>query len=533
MKASNQDKLSLTVHTENQSAEVFIIDGRFKVVERARGRESNFSLNPGIYTVKVRAGFETREQHVALLDKSENVTFGRIDFASPAPLIGTGRTHEYHIAAAAAESRKVHVKSGVGSSIFFFVRDWTSRKRSDSGHQPNSRPQKGLKLFNLSGRVVADLDQESKFDATKDPWAACNVELDPGLYRLGLELGSGDMLEQTVVASPGWQTQVFALQRDYLETGPKQGESGSDRRADVTDASIMLSQTGFNPDDPSKRLVEVAKVGLINTRQTLPEGDVKAILAGKFENPMLGIFGAHLLLLNKQMKLDLLSVVVRNLRRMLGNEHPDVEALALRLGSHETRYVFKHPPMLRRSWWHVVDATIDRPELVPIASFSAVCANRIWGGEPWLQWMMPKSEKDLRQEAVPLSFARKVKETPVIAQMNDRNLGMEGASARDISYDISFETSRVSRSKGAEHAKEKKSAGGGRALRTKSLSGPYTKKPSKRELRELVRSSGLPSGNVQVLLKQYEERIVASTDSSLLDEVERPSSPALSRSEEP
>ena len=39
---------------------------------------------------------------------------------------------------------------------------------------------------------------------------------------------------------------------------------------------------------------------------------------------MLGIFGAHLLLLNKQIKRDLLDVVVTNLRRLLGNEHPDV-----------------------------------------------------------------------------------------------------------------------------------------------------------------------------------------------------------------
>ena len=216
MKVSSQNKLGLSVRTENESAEVFIIDGGFKVVERARGLESNFSLNPGIYTVKVRAGFESREQHVALLDKSEHVEFERINFSSAAPLVGTGRTHEYHTSAAAAESKQVHVKSGWGSFIFLFVRDWTSEERSASGRKPNTMPHRGLKLLNTSGGLVADIGQASIFDTGRDPWAACNVEVDPGLYRLMLELASGDVLSQTLVASPGWQTQVFGLQRDYV-----------------------------------------------------------------------------------------------------------------------------------------------------------------------------------------------------------------------------------------------------------------------------------------------------------------------------
>lgn len=619
MKASKQNKLTLTVHTENDSAEVFIIDGRFKVVQRARGLQSTFSLKPGIYTVKVRAGFENREQHVALLDKAEEVKFSRINFLSPAPLIGTGRTHEYHIAAAEAESRNVHVKNGLGSSIFVFVRDWTSQQGYDSGHAPNRKPQRGLKLLDEQGGLVVDLEQESKFESTQDPWAACNVEVNPGLYRLGLELASGDTIEQILVASPGWQTQVFGLQRDYMEAGSELGESGSNRRADLGGASILLSQAGFNANDPTKRLVEAARLGLISTRQVLPDRQVNEILYGKFQNPMLGIFGAHLLLLNKQIKLDVLSTVVGNLRRMLGPAHPDVEALALRLGARGTFYVFEHPPMLRRSWWQVVDATIDRPELVPVDSDAAECANRIWGEEPWLQWLTPKGKKIpsmMTEGVVRLAFAPRVNETSVMAQMRDLSLLMEGKMVGDTSFEmpeeftpgnatdvahkctiaatlnnhplrpnetlaeygvstneqilliktrirtnsdfglphhgrsidpnalkdldpdwriadlsnvildesISSGTRSVTRAKGVVGSK-RKTSGPPKGARTKSLIGSQAKtstsgmRHSKSDLRRLVKSSGLPSANIQVLLDQQEVNRATVGDISAPQEI--------------
>ncbi|MBC7911580.1 MAG: hypothetical protein H7Y30_13820, partial [Pyrinomonadaceae bacterium] len=342
MKASEQKKLNLEVKTADESAEVFIIDGRFNLVARGRGLRNTFNLTPGIYTVKVRAGFESREQHAVLLNKTEEVDFERIHFPSPAPLVDTGKTHEYHIAAAVSESRRVRVQNGSGSSIFVFVRDWTSQERSEAGSEPNRQPQRGLKLTDARGKVIVDLDKKSYLNKNNDPWAACNVQVNPGIYRLALELASGDLIEQTVVASRQWQTQVFLLQRDY-------GADSSDRRADLLGASILLSKNGFNPNDPRNRLIEAARLGLVNTRQVLPEQVVNSMLTEKFDNPMLGIFGAHLLLLGKSIKPNLLHKVVVNLRKLLGeNQHPDVEALALRLGINKTSYIFEHPPMLRR-----------------------------------------------------------------------------------------------------------------------------------------------------------------------------------------
>jgi hypothetical protein len=509
MRASEQKKLNLKVETGDESAEVFIIDGRFTVVARGIGLLNTFSLSPGIYTVKVRVGFASREEHVVLLNKSEEVQFSRINFPSPAPLADTGKTHEYHIGAAVRECQQVHVYKGSESSIFVFVRDWTSEEKSAAGGKPNSKPHIGLKLLDAQGKVFVDLETESISDGRGDPWAACNVQLNPGIYRLALELASGDVVEQTVVASKGWQTQVFLLQRGY-------GENCSDRRADLLGASILLSNSGFNPNDPRKRLVEAARLGLVNTRQVLPEPVISRILNGKFENPMLGIFGAHLLLADKQLKLGLLAIVVANLRRLLGeNKHPDVEALALRLGTSRTSYIFEHPPMLRRSWWQVVGATIDKQGLVPVDSVAAQSAEHIWGEEPWLQWMT-SAQSGTAHLAFDVAMAYEPAVGREAIELQLRQLDLQGGNAfalameeRPASIELIAETPVPKEKKSLRDGKSEKES------KTKSIyldvPTPKTKKRkpktrlNKSELRMMVKSSGLPRANVQVLFDKYEQ----------------------------
>lgn len=516
MKASEQKTLSLEVKTADETAEVFIIDGRFKMVERGRGQSNTFSLPPGIYTVKVRVGFESREEHVVLLDKPERVEFERIHFPSAAPLADTGKTHEYHISAAVNECKRTHFTAGSGSSIFVFVRDWTSQEKADAGGEPSRKPQKGLKLLDAQGKVVLDLEKKSVFEENSefyekhDPWAACNVQVNPGIYRLALELGSGKQVEQTVIASSGWQTQVFLLQRNYEDCNNR---GVFDRRADLPGASILLSKNGFNPADPFKRLVETARLGLVNTRQVLSENVIDEILKGKFENPMLGIFGAHLLLLDKQIKLGLLEVVVKNLRRMLGeNQHPDVEALALRLGAKNTTYIFEHPPMLRRSWWQVVEATVDNEKLVPLNSMAAMCADSIWGEEPWLQWTAKEqAPMDAVMDNAQAAMAYEVSGGYEAIEAHLQQLDLQGGNAFALAMED--QSSSPARSTKDPYFKEKKILGGAKSLKTKSVTAAKTKakvrkpktKLNKNELKLIVKSSGLPRGNVQNLFNQYQQ----------------------------
>jgi hypothetical protein len=241
------------------------------------------------------------------------------------------------------------------------------------------------------------------------------------------------------------------------------------------------------------------------------------MLNGKFENPMLGIFGAHLLLLKKQLKLNLLSIVVRNLRRLLGeNQHPDVEALALRLGKNGTFYTFEHLPMLRRSWWQVVDATVDNEELVPLGSMAAKFADRVWGQEPWLQWMTSDKSEMANQESEALasgSFKLAVGEETT--QLPLRHMDLLGRDPLTLA--TSDPPMRPVRSK-AVSARGKKSLRGRKGKRGKPVTGrgPIEKRPrhgsqlKKSELRMMVSSSGLPRASVQALFNQYEQTEFAS-----------------------
>jgi hypothetical protein len=81
--------------------------------------------------------------------------------------------------------------------------------------------------------------------------------------------------------------------------------------------------------------------------------------------------------------------VVGNLRTLLGDQrHPDVEALAL-AADMPTDYEFAMPPMLRRSWAVVVQASATRPQLTPPGSVANAIAMLITNQDPWLIWERP------------------------------------------------------------------------------------------------------------------------------------------------
>jgi hypothetical protein len=145
----------------------------------------------------------------------------------------------------------------------------------------------------------------------------------------------------------------------------------------------------FDPERPQSRLVELARQALASRRQVLSPR-FREMLGQDLDDPMLGIFGGHLLLLDPEPDLELLRLVIGNVRGLLGQAlHPDVEALALRLEPSAVTYVFENPPMLRRSWTLVLEASVARPELVPVSSVASTVADRIWGEEPWLIWQRP------------------------------------------------------------------------------------------------------------------------------------------------
>lgn len=104
-------EVTLTVESGDEAAEIFIIDSKFNRIAAKAGQIAEFKLEPGLYSVKVRAGSDYREKSV-MLHEDQKVIFDPIEFSTPAPLEGTAKTHEYHIGNAINHSHKIHVTIG-------------------------------------------------------------------------------------------------------------------------------------------------------------------------------------------------------------------------------------------------------------------------------------------------------------------------------------------------------------------------------------------------------------------------------------
>ncbi len=314
MSTSSENRLGLTVTTSDPVTEIFVQDDRFRLVKRGVGT-LEAPLEPGIYQVKIRMGHATDEQLVALRDKPEVVHFHPLKFFTPAPLEAS-TTFEMGLAEAAErESGHVHDRPGAGSSLFVFVRDWRESGRENEGVAP-ANPAEGLVLLELDGEtVVSDLAAKAAKPSGPGAYAACTVALDPKPYRLRLRLPSGEAIDQTIIAVPGWQAQVFLLLRDYDPTGA--------RRADLASAGHLLvpwqeprEDSVFSRSSRSARLTELARIGLSYDRQLLSDTLIDELLHAKFEDPLLGIYGALMLMLKSPLNAEAFAARDRALRQL-------------------------------------------------------------------------------------------------------------------------------------------------------------------------------------------------------------------------
>ncbi|MEO5891957.1 MAG: hypothetical protein ABIQ31_17045 [Ferruginibacter sp.] len=389
MPAEQLKELKLSVRTGNEAAEIFIIDSQFQRVATSIGQKAEFKLQPGLYSVKVRVGSEYEEKSVALLTKNELVNFGPIQFSTAAPLSGTAQTHDTQIDNAVAQSIQVHEYLGEGSQVYIFARNWTEKDAPPTNYPLQQHPARGLTLRNSADEILVDFGSPGvgAYTSGTDPWSACNVQLDPGVYCLCLVTNSGQMIRQSVVASPDWQTQVFLLQGNY-------NARENDIHADLSNGSIFMSRIGHgfqsskpykHSKDPDFHLTEMARQALINNRPALGQELLSRMLKQKFTNPMLGIYAAHLLLLDDKADKSILPAVIKKLRDLLTNPHPDIEAIAQKIKL-PGNYIFSMPPMLHISWNYVLEASVTQPGIVPENSVASTIAGEAWSGSPWLLW---------------------------------------------------------------------------------------------------------------------------------------------------
>lgn len=388
----------LRIVAADEGTEIFLVDSSFSRIASAVG-ELHENVPPGIYKARFRSGDTMADQLFEVPAElppyqNEILVEGKpLPFASPIPLPDTRTSHEYHQRAWNHARDVSDIALGTGSWLFVLARDVEKKP----GKRANHVPWHGLALCDLDGRVLYEFSRAPFQDADLG-YVSANIELNPATYILRVDTELNGILEMPLVTSPGWQTQVALRSRTIRRRNQSFSESEgprrtrSVRRADLSGATVLMCRPGYSADPTGKqdRLTELARLGLIQGRSTIRPEDLRSMLWTKFENPMLGIYGAHLLLQADKQDMVLLQEVIGNLESMLG-QHPDVEALRLTYERNKNGLIppgmkFDKPTMLARSWDMVVEASLDNPEIVPDGSFSAKVAANLVTGSHWLIW---------------------------------------------------------------------------------------------------------------------------------------------------
>ena len=390
---------TLAVDAGHPAVRIEVLDAGYQVRAKGYGRLEAL-LPTGLYNVRYRAADAMAELPITL---RPNEPFSltvqpELRFASAAPLELTSTSREYHQAHARRLSAAPPVKKGSGALFFLFIRDLDP---AGPDH-----PARGLTLHGSDGKMLLRADRvlEVSTDEREARWAGRNIELDPGVYRLRLALQRRRAVEMSVVACPDWQTQVFLLRQ------PAPPDTGERPVLNLLDATQLMAarSRGFEPREGVKqgrvapaevgedlRLAELARQALAHGRRAIGMEDLRALLDGKWHDPLLGIFGLHLLLMRSEGDLDLVDRVIARLRHEILHpfRHPDVEALAAEAARRRNIPIdvapVAHPPMLRRSWEMLVRATAHQRSLIVPGSLAARIADRLWGSGAWLVWEAP------------------------------------------------------------------------------------------------------------------------------------------------
>jgi len=162
----------------------------------------------------------------------------------------------------------VHVRAGRSSSNFC---------PSSANGPPASKPPKRarfasqpgprLSLRRTDGTIIADFGTAAVTDLRWDPWAACNVAVDPVTTSCTWNCLATRRIETDGRRFKGVADKVFALQHVY-------GPGEDDARAGIAEASILMGQAepggeGKPTNQKDLRLAELARLGLVNNRRML------------------------------------------------------------------------------------------------------------------------------------------------------------------------------------------------------------------------------------------------------------------------
>jgi hypothetical protein len=363
-----RERFTLTIDAP-ADAQFTVFDGHDEVVRSGVGAQA-VQLPRGNYSVRVEA-FGRVEDQMVRLAKDAHVSLQPKHF-SAAPLAKAANSHEYYSYPAQEQSQQL-TRPPIGlaphsSRVFFFIR--TPNREQYTGESLVD----GLTLHDASGKIVCSPSDKGIREDRKFGSASITADAAPGLYRL--RYAGDEKRELLFYLFEGWETHVFIIHH----------------KVPLLEAATILAAklgTGFKRDDYVNELVDLGLTKLQNPLAGISPERLNSLLMAKHANPMLGLIGAHILLLREQPDEPLIELVLNNMGRLIG-QVPDVQALRLmndvRRGTSTWNGTFEQPPMIRRGAEAIGRASGRRPGLVKKDSLLDELLPRMYGDSPWVTW---------------------------------------------------------------------------------------------------------------------------------------------------
>lgn len=382
--------------SRNSSLELSIVASDFRPLASGVGRLS-VEVPPGIYQLVARAG-PVVERKLIRLDPGGVYSDAdvAVRFPAPAPVTDTSTSHEYQQDAAQQASQAAAQMAGPPSALVIVVRD----VRGYDGPPMEAGDVACFGLVDQSLNPVPGFDQGWSLKP-KEAVAVWSGRLPSGGYALRTDPAraqggarrpaTSQAFDQSIWLSANWQTVVFITT----------GEGGPRTSA----ASVHMAQVGigWSPYETEVGLaLELAHWGLRMGRSVVPENLLNVLLGTKFVNPMLGIVGAHSLLLRADTDPGLLEIVLSNLENMVPG-HPDVIALrwmaaarrggagvgasTVRMPPAQPAPAAIWPPMMLPSYRALIEMDAAHPTAIADGSPAERAAANLLIQGIWTNWM--------------------------------------------------------------------------------------------------------------------------------------------------
>jgi Caspase domain len=430
---------ALNVVAGNPAATIAVTDYRFELAFAETGELHEADM-PGVYKIRVQFGRDigTVSEEIVLLDRDQDrgKPVSAPQLPSPAPIPESALTHEYHeltFTQAAAGRGAFHAPRAGAAVISVLARYWTDPAVSG---RPAAvpHPMEGLELLDPSGSRLAYLTEKCQIDEPDlpDPFAVSEQEVPPGVYFLRQHLTDGRAFEGSVVAVPNWTTQIV-IQRSIPAVSP--AVLGI---VPVDQAAVFMRASDRRSEVPKHdAVVEGARLALAQGRNVFGEGrgsELQDLLLRNYEDPIAAMIGCHLLLFAMdadpnpdRARSELYDGAVASLLNLVGPGHPDVAALSLRASNPELRVTepFAAPPIFSRSWELIINASYERPELVPVDLWKRVHAWAQVG--PFMVWATDESTRSAHADQLSRWIGERLQEAqPESAASEDRMSDLSG-----------------------------------------------------------------------------------------------------------